>query len=217
MPASVRYWVGKTDLVLLVVIEELIDRHLEEHRAGQAGGGDAERHVDVLRHAPPFGTETAHLVIGRMSSTWFMSCSEPMSANGARALPADDDHRDVGAVRARHAGHGVGEAGSRGDDRHAGPTGDARPAVGRVRRGLLVAHVDDADALVEAAVVDRHHVPAAEGEDEGDVLGAQRARHQRPPWMYPIPERPSLRFDRARSRPRRTIATGSQSGNGRRR
>ncbi len=39
--------------------------------------------------------------------------------------------------------------------------------------GLLVAHVDHADALVEAAVVDRHHVAAAEREHERHVLGAE--------------------------------------------
>ena len=41
---------------------------------------------------------------------------------------------------------------------------------------LLVAHVDDADALVEAAVVDRHDVPAAEREDVRHALLLERAR-----------------------------------------
>ena len=33
------------------------------------------------------GTETAHFVIGRIRSTWFMSCSPPMSWNSRGAWP----------------------------------------------------------------------------------------------------------------------------------
>ena len=133
----------------------------------------------VVTYSPrrrALGTETAHLVIGRIRSTWFMSCSAAHVLEQARRLAADDDHRDVGAPRGRDAGDGVGEPGPGGHDRDAGLPGDARPAVGRVRRRLLVAHVDDADALVEAAVVDRHDVPAAEREDVRHALLLERAR-----------------------------------------
>ena len=50
----------------------------------------------------------------------------------------------------------------------AGLAGDARVAVGGVGRDLLVADVDDLDALVDAAVVDVDDVAAAEGEDDVD-------------------------------------------------
>ncbi len=120
-------------------------------------------------------------MIGRMSSTWFMSCSEPMSAKARGPCPPMMIIGMLARMRVRDAGDGVGEARAGGDDRDAGLPGDARPAVGGVRRGLLVAHVDDADALVEAAVVDRHDVSAAEREDEGHLLGVQRAGDDRPP------------------------------------
>ena len=42
-------------------------------------------------------------------------------------------------------------------------------AVGRVHGRLLVAHVDDLDALVDAAVVEGHDVPARQGEDDLDA------------------------------------------------
>ena len=126
----------------------------------------------------PSGTETAHLVIGRMSSTWFMSCSEPMSANGRGPCPPMMIIGTLARCALATPVTASVRPGPGGHHRHAGPPGDARPAVGGMRGGLFVAHVDDADALVEAAVVDRHHVPAAKGEDERHLLGAQRARHQ---------------------------------------
>jgi hypothetical protein len=43
-----------------------------------------------------------------------------------------------------------------------------------------VAHVDDADALVDAAVVDVDDVPAAQREDGVDPFVLQRAGHQVP-------------------------------------
>src|SRR5208282_1962407 len=51
-------------------------------------------------------------------------------------------------------------------------------AVGRMRGDLLVAHVDDADALVHAAVVDVDDVAAAQREDRVDTLVLERPGHQ---------------------------------------
>src|SRR5262249_57021000 len=48
--------------------------------------------------------------------------------------------------------------------------GEARPAVGGVDRSLLVARVEDVDALAEAAVVDGGDVAAAQGEHAGDAF-----------------------------------------------
>ena len=61
---------------------------------------------------------------------------------------------------------------------HAGHAGQARPGVGGVGGGLLVADVDDADALVDAAVVDVDDVAAAEGEDRADALRLEGPGHQ---------------------------------------
>src|SRR4030042_45128 len=55
---------------------------------------------------------------------------------------------------------------------------DARRALGGVAGGLLVAHVDHADGVVQAAVIDVHHVAAAEGEDAVDALLLEGAGHQ---------------------------------------
>jgi hypothetical protein len=53
-----------------------------------------------------------------------------------------------------------------------------RPTVGGVAGGLLVAHVDDADAHVEAAVVDVLDVPSAEGEEVRHALDLEGARYE---------------------------------------
>ena len=55
---------------------------------------------------------------------------------------------------------------------------DLRPALGRERGRGLVAHVDDVDALVAAAVVDREQVTAGEGEELGDTVCLQPARDE---------------------------------------
>lgn len=95
---------------------------------------------------------------------------------GTRRLAADDDHRSLRTVRGRDTGDRIGETRARGDECHTRLPGDASPTVGGVRRGLLVPRVDDADALVDAPVVDRHDVTAAEREHELDALLGEGAR-----------------------------------------
>src|SRR5918999_5083946 len=95
-----------------------------------------------------------------------------------RPLAADQEHRALGTQRVGDAGDRVGRARAGGDDRAAGPSRDARISVRCVRSNLLVANVDDLDALVDAAVVDVDDVPAAEGEDHVDPLGAKCLGHK---------------------------------------
>ena len=93
---------------------------------------------------------------------------------GERALAADVQHRAFRAERGGDAGHRIGAArAGRGDDA-AELAGLARIAVGGMGRDLLVAHIDDPDALVDAAVIDVDDVAAAEREDGVDALGLQR-------------------------------------------
>ncbi len=93
---------------------------------------------------------------------------------GARAGAADDDHRDAAALGVGDGGDGVRHAGARGDSAHARSPGDARVAVGGVAGRLLVPDVDDADAVVEAPVVDGLDVAAAEGEEVRCAVAQER-------------------------------------------
>ena len=95
-----------------------------------------------------------------------------------RALTADVQHRALRAERRGDAGHGVRAAGPRRGHDAAELAGLARITVGRVGRDLFVAHVDDADAFVDAAVVDIDDVAAAQGEDRVDAFALQRLGDQ---------------------------------------
>src|SRR3954468_10227875 len=90
-----------------------------------------------------------------------------------RALAADQQERALRAEGVGDAGDRVGGAGAGGDDGAARLAGDARVRVGGMRGDLLVADVDDLDALVDAAVVDVDDVAAAEGVDHVDPLCLQ--------------------------------------------
>ena len=63
--------------------------------------------------------------------------------------------------------------------------------IGTVTCRMLVADVDDVDALVHAAVVDVDDVPAAEGEDHVDALGLERLGDE-------VPARDPIRIAAAR-------------------
>ena len=94
-------------------------------------------------------------------------------------LAAEDEDRGVSAPGVRDAGDPVGHTGAGGDRRNADLAGiAARPGVGGVDGGLLVAHVDDLDAFVDAAVVERHDVAAREREDHFDFGRLECARRE---------------------------------------
>ena len=124
---------------------------------GHAGRelGDRRHHVDVRQIL-----ERAHLVLGK------------------GALAADVQDRGLGAGRAGDPGHGVGAAGAGGGHHAAEPAGLPRVAVGGMGGDLLVAHVDDPDAFVQAAVVDVDDVPAAEREDRVHAFVLERPGDQ---------------------------------------
>ncbi len=125
--------------------------------AAHPGGelGDRRHHVDVRQVL-----QRAHLVLGQ------------------RALAADVKHRAFRAKGRGDAGDRIGAAGPGGGDHAAELAGLARIAVGGVGGDLLVADVDDADPLVEAAIVDVDDVSAAQREDRVHALVLQRLGDQ---------------------------------------
>ena len=112
--------------------------------------GDRLHHVDMRQVL-----QRAHLVLGE------------------RALAADMQHRAFGAEGGGDAGHRIGAARSRRRHHAAELAGLAGIAVGGMGRRLLVADIDDPDALVEAAVIDIDDVAAAQGEDGVDALALE--------------------------------------------
>jgi hypothetical protein len=72
---------------------------------------------------------------------------------GQRALAADVQHRALGAERRGDAGHRVGAARAGGGNHATQLTGLARVAICRVRRCLLVAHIDYTNTLIETSII----------------------------------------------------------------
>ncbi len=123
-------------------------------------------------------TLAENLVIGRIMSTCGRSCSEPiMCCVSAPWPPMCSTGLSQRNAVATPVTAFVQPGPGRGDD-DAELAGLARVAVGRVRGDLLVPHVDDADALVDAAVVDVDDVAAAQREDRVDAFVLQRPRGQ---------------------------------------
>jgi hypothetical protein len=90
-----------------------------------------------------------------------------------RALAADVQHGAFRAERRGDAGHRVGAARAGGRHDTAKLARLPRIAIRRVRRDLLMTHIDDADTFVDAAVVDVDNVPAAQRENGVDAFALQ--------------------------------------------
>ena len=179
--------------------------------AGSGSAGPASRLVGLGEHVVEREVDERRAGVGRAATAASASSTSPgisavdsaVAANfvsGAderhvvdllqRALPpaprgraaAEHDHRRVVLLR-RPASALIPfvTPGPGGQRRHAGPARDLRPALGGERRGRLVAHVDEVDALGAAAVVDREQVPAREREQLRDAVRLQPARGEQPP------------------------------------
>ena len=95
-----------------------------------------------------------------------------------RRSSAEHNDRRVAGLRGGHRAHPVRHARPGGQRAHAGLARDLRPALGGERRRGLVAHVDDVDALLAAAVVDREQMPAGQREQLAHAVGLQAPRDE---------------------------------------
>src|SRR5262249_46954920 len=97
---------------------------------------------------------------------------------GQRTLPADVDDRTFRAKRGRNPGNRICATGPGCCDDAAELARLAGVAIGRMRRYLLVAHIDDANAFVNTTVVDIDDVTAAKREYRINALVLQRLGDQ---------------------------------------
>ena len=155
-----------------------VARYLEKRRSGRAVVALAKRHAhhvgDSFRgryRRRELGDRLHHVDVRQV-----LQRAHPMLRE--RALAADQQHRALRAKRVGDAGDRVGGARPRRDHRASGLAGDAPVAVGGMGRDLLVAHVDDLDPLVQAAVVDVDDMSAAQREDGLDALVLERLGDQ---------------------------------------
>ncbi len=138
-------------------------RHVDQGRAGPAGGGDAEclthGHGQVLRRHDQLvvlGDAT-----GDADGVAFLKCVGTDRRGGH--LAGDAHHRDrihVGVAQRRDHVGCRRTAGDHGDSR---PTGDVGVPLGHVAGTLLVAHQDVADRGIEQRIVRRQDAAARGG------------------------------------------------------
>src|SRR6266568_7045404 len=95
-----------------------------------------------------------------------------------RRAASDHEHGAVGRLCLRESRHRVGDARAGGDRRDAAFARDLRPPFRRERRRLLVAHVDDADAVLLGPDEDRPDVAAVEREKVADAGALERQHDQ---------------------------------------
>jgi len=86
--------------------------------------------------------------------------------------------RALRAKRGGNPGHRVGAARTSGSDNTTELPGLTRISVGGMRGGLLVAYIDDADTLVETAIVNIDDMSTAERENGIDAFGLEGLGNQ---------------------------------------
>ena len=122
----------------------------------------------------------ASLVSGATNGTWSISWSEPIPQRAAGARPPSASIGEPFICAEASALIPFVTPGPGGERAHARLARGLGPALGGEGRRLLVAHVDDVDALLAAAVVDREEVPAGEREQLRHPVRLQALRHQPP-------------------------------------
>ena len=145
-------------------------------KVGPGGGASSPRPARRRRgrgSRPCSAPCAADLVTGPTNGTWSISCSEPWPQRMAGARPPSTSMGELFCSAEAMRAHAVGHAGPRGQRAHAGLAGDLGPALGGERGGGLVADVDEVDALLAAAVVDREQVAAREREELRHARGLQ--------------------------------------------
>ena len=166
---------------LLGLHEHVVEREVEERRAGVR----AQRLAPTRRRSAPGisavdDAVVASLTSGRTNGTWSISCSDPWPQRIAGARPPSTSIGEWFCCAEPSALMPFVTPGPGGERAHARLARDLRPALGGERGGRLVAHVDELDALLAAAVVDREQVAAGEREQRRDAVRLQAAGDQAP-------------------------------------
>ncbi len=155
-----------------------VERDVDERRTTMGRARGAQRGVDELGNLFGRGRGARRLRDRRDDR----HVVELLQRSGApprlRRASAEDEHRRPVERRRRDGAHAVRDARPRGQRGCAGPARHLRPTLRRERRRLLVARVDQPDAGLDAAVVEREEVPARQREQRVDVVAAQRLGRQ---------------------------------------
>src|ERR1035437_5584147 len=164
---------------------EDVVRHLEVYRPRSARAGAVDRflggtsdHLASVARCCPLRDRRDHGPL--------LDIHDGPAPGQAKSGATGDEHqRDVPHARVDEARERVGEPGPSGHRRDACQSGGESPTFSGEGCGALVAHADDPDAGVDAAVEKLDNVAAAEGEKRVDTLTAQRVGHQPAAVRFP--------------------------------
>ncbi len=160
---------GRVDLLEQHVARQIeIDRaRLARHRAAERLVQELREALGVMRARRPFGAGLHHRQL--------VHVLERAAAPGAdRRAAAERDDRDAVGPGVRDPGDQVGHGRPRGGHAHARAQAQARVGVRHHRRGLLVAHVDAAQAALQRLRLDHEHRRAHDEEEHVDALALER-------------------------------------------
>jgi hypothetical protein len=153
-------------------------RDVDQHRAGAAVGSDVKGLVDGVGQAVGVLHQPVHLGAGAGDADGVGLLEGVRADHEGGHLAGQHHDRDGIHQRVGQARHGIGGAGPRGHQHHAGLTGGPRIALGHVHGGLFVAHQDVADVvLLEDLVIDRQHGAARIAEYSVHSLIPQGLNH----------------------------------------
>ena len=154
--------------------------HVDQHRAGTAGGRDVERLVQDLGEIVDVAHQPVVLGAGPRDADGVAFLERVVADQVRRHLAGDADQRDRIHQRVGQRRHHVGGAGTGGHQHDAGLAGRARIAFGGMAGALLVADQDVLDlALLEDLVIDRKHRAAGIAEEMLHAVIDQRADDHR--------------------------------------
>ena len=157
---------GEKDPLLVHLREGDIDRNLEVHGAGSAGGRDTQCLPDEVRNPIDLGNAVGPLGDGRHQRQLVVSSRESQPLVLAqRTCAADQEHRDCVDVGVDDAADGIGDARSGGHDCHARSTCGARPSIRCLNGSLLVPCVGHAEAVRLGRHQDRVEMPSVQREE----------------------------------------------------
>jgi hypothetical protein len=163
-------------LRLVDAAEQNVGRDLQKDRSRPARGGDAQRLGDQFGNALHVRNAVRPLR-DRLHEGHLVEAALQRQGLGVdeRRSAADEQGRHTVEVGVGDTGDDVGDARPGGDDSNARCPGCPCPGVGGVAGSLLVAHVDEADVVVESGLEDGVQMPAVQGEDFPDALLLQHA------------------------------------------
>ncbi len=159
-------------------VDQLVEGDLQEDRPRPARERHPEGPRQVRRNGLRRGNAIGPFGDAQEQIDLLDLLQRPLAGIESRGRAADEQERRVGGEGVGDPGQRVGNARPGGDHRDSKAARETRVGIGGVGGALLVPGVDDPDAYIDAAGVDRSDVQPGEREDRGDLLAREHPGDQ---------------------------------------